>query len=187
MTMKITLQKRMILALGGMMHDVVCWHGRCSRSRKACLVGACQACVDETSRAGLAIIRPKACTTAASASAPSCAPASAASRATPSALHRNVSGGTPAHAAASWRAAAATAGTLDDSLRFSTGYADTSMVRTIISRLSSPPVSPPHAKLQFSKIPLALGGGMWHTIFVLPLIGNEKGVNTRQSNRKAMT
>ena len=26
-------------------------------------------------------------------------------------------------------------------------------------------------KLQFSKIQLALGGGMWHTIFVLPLKG----------------
>ena len=29
----------------------------------------------------------------------------------------------------------------------------------------------PRAKLQFPKIPLALGGGMWHTISVLPLKG----------------
>ena len=29
----------------------------------------------------------------------------------------------------------------------------------------------PRAKLQLPKIPLALGGGMWHTISVLPLKG----------------
>ena len=29
----------------------------------------------------------------------------------------------------------------------------------------------PRAKLQFPKIPLALGDGMWHTISILPLKG----------------
>ena len=37
-----------------------------------------------------------------------------------------------------------------------------------VSRLSSNS-APPRAKLQFPKIPLALGGGMWHTISVLPV------------------
>ena len=32
----------------------------------------------------------------------------------------------------------------------------------------------PCAKLQFPKIPLARGGGMWHTISVLPIKGSEK-------------
>ena len=46
------------------------------------------------------------------------------------------------------------------------------LVSVRVSRLTSlVKLCAPRAKLQFPKISLALGGGMWHTIFVLPLKG----------------
>jgi len=46
-----------------------------------------------------------------------------------------------------------------------------SLRKSQVSGLRSPSSTHPPAKLQFPKIPLALSGGMWHTIFVLPLKG----------------
>ena len=100
-------------------HAVVCWCGRCSRSRKACLVGTCQACVDETYRACLAASHKT--RTAFPASASSRPLSSATSRAASTPLHRYAPGGATARATASWRAAIAATGAFDDSLRFTTG------------------------------------------------------------------
>ena len=52
-------------------------------------------------------------------------------------------------------------------------YVFWSLLASNVSRLSSNSASP-HAKLKFPKIPLALGVGMWHTIFVLPLKGRDE-------------
>ena len=48
------------------------------------------------------------------------------------------------------------------------------LVSVRVSRLKSlVNLCAPCAKLQFSKIPLAWGGGMWHTISNLPLKGRD--------------
>ena len=45
----------------------------------------------------------------------------------------------------------------------------------------------PCAKLQFPKIPLALGGGMWHTISVLPVKGEIAVTHAAVGSHRAAT